>query len=133
MLKGKVAIYDCYAPSDEEVKNKYYKYIAAMEKEIESNPKYELVGTFHDDCSEATPIAERLEFRKVVEKVRNNEVDVLACMSRSVFGRNLVNTLAVVHSLEDSGVRVKFGSEILESSGIDIDVMSEGNELQRDV
>lgn len=115
MSKSKVAIYDCYSSCDEELKNKYYQYIADFEKGIESNPKYELVGTFLDTCSEATSIEERLEFRKVVEKAKNNEVDILACISKDIFGRSLVTTLAVVHSLEDSGVSVKFGSEIFDS------------------
>lgn len=117
MSKSRVAIYDCNFSCSDEAKNKYNNYIADMEKGIVSCPEYKFVGTFLDVCSESTPIDERTEFRKVVEKVKDNEVDILVCLSKSVFGRNLVKSLAVFHYLEDSGVSVKFGSEIFEHSG----------------
>lgn len=121
MSKSRVIIYDCYVPYDEETKQKHFEKVDAMQKEIESySEDYEIIGRFFDTCSATTPLNERPEFQKVMEKVNTLAVDMIATVSMKYFSRSIEDTMSAIKTFQEKGVSLNCNAEHFDSFHIEI-------------
>lgn len=121
MSKCRAIIYDCYVPHNEETKQKHFEKVDAMQKEIESySEDYEIVGRFFDTCSATTPLDERPEFQKVMEKVNTLAVDMIATVSMKYFSRSVEDTMSAIKTFQEKGVNLNCNAEGFDSHHIEI-------------
>ena len=91
-----------------------------MEKEIQSYPEYEIIGKFFDECSATTPLNERPQFQKVMEKVNTLAVDMIATVSMKYFSRSVEDTMSAIKTFQEKGVRLNCNEEHFDSLHIEI-------------
>ena len=120
MDKCRVVIYDCFVPLNEQTKVKHFEKIESMEKEIQNYPEYEIIGKFFDECSATTPMNDRPEFQKVMEKVNTLAVDMIATVSMKYFSRSVEDTMAAVKTFQEKGVSLNCNAEHFDSFHIEI-------------
>ena len=120
MDKCRIAIYDCYVPSNDEAKKLHIDKIDDMKKEIGQYSEYRIVAEFSDECSATTPLLERPGYQKVMELVDTYKVDMIVSVSMKNFSRNLEDTLSVLQTLKDKGVTLKCPSDNFDSGHIEM-------------
>lgn len=77
--------------------------------------KYVLYKSYIDDGISGTKAYKRIEWLKMLEDGKNKKYDILLCKSYSRFGRNMIETLGAIKELRESGVRIIFIEDSLDS------------------
>ena len=120
LKKKKVCAYCRISSTNEHqlssIDNQYEYYT----KLLSSNPNYEFIGIFGDERT-GTSIEQRKQFNLMIELARMREIDIIYTKSISRFGRNLVDTLSIIHEMRELGVVIYFEKENLRSCDTEID------------
>lgn len=85
---------------------------------IESNPQYEMVKIYSDEGISGTSIEKRKGFIEMIENAKAGNIDLILTKSISRFGRNIVDILTTLQSLNDlpNPVAVIFEQEGINTS-----------------
>ena len=110
MLKVKVAIYcrvsTAHADQIESLKNQIHQYKQMVKRHLD----WELVDVYADIKSGKNTTA-RVEFQRMLSDCYDHKIDLIITKSLSRFGRNTVDTLAVINKLRSLLVDVYFEVE----------------------
>lgn len=92
-----------------EVQTQYYA------ERIAKNPEWTLVKVYADRGISGTSLKHRDEFNKMIRACREGRIDLILVKSVSRFGRNIVDTLRVVRSLQQRGVGIIFEEQSIDT------------------
>lgn len=96
--------------------------VTYYENLIKSNPDYEFVGIFADRGITGTT-DNRPEFQRMIDKARNEEIDLIITKSISRFARNTTVMLETVRELKSINVEVRFEKENINTLSGDGELM----------
>ncbi len=87
-------------------------------KLIRSNPSWHFVGVYSDRGKTGTKIEHRTGFQKMIRHALDGKIDLILCKSISRFARNVLSTIDTIRILTDSGVRVIFEKENIDTADL---------------
>jgi len=96
--------------------------ISAYERSIQSNPAYEFAGVFADQGISGY-CGKRPEFRKMIQKAKSGEIDLIITKSISRFARNTTVLLEVTRELRQMGVAIYFEEQNINTLSGDGEMM----------
>ena len=83
---------------------------------IENNPRYHFSGLYCDEGISGTQVHNRVEFKKMMEDAKSGKIDLILTKDISRFGRNIVDILTALQTLDTLNPPVPV---IFETNGID--------------
>jgi len=89
---------------------------------ISENPNWENAGIFLERAT-GLNLHERPEFRRMIRLCQKKKIDLILTKSISRFGRNTLDMLQTLRSLNDWGVEVYFEQENIRLSGQHIQML----------
>ena len=78
---------------------------------INNHQDYELVGIYADEGISGTSTKKREQFNKMIKECKARKIDAIITKSISRFARNTLDCLNYVRMLKESGIRVIFEKE----------------------
>ena len=119
--KKRVAAYARVSTDEEDQLNSFRFQIDEYTKRIQDNKDWIFIGMFADQGLSGTQMKKRLEFMKMIELARRQEIDLILVKSISRFSRNTIDVLSLVRELRDLGCIIFFEKENIYSSDPKID------------
>lgn len=90
---------------------------------ILNNPQWKFVGIYADDGFSGTTIVQRKQFKQMLNKALNGQIDIIITKSISRFARNVTDLLSSIHELRVKGVEVIFERENFSTLDMKSDTM----------
>lgn len=118
----RVGIYCRVSTNDAEQLNSLSAQVSALTRLVASTPQWLLVDVYMDIASSKTGSSRR-EFNRMLEDCQSNKLEIIITKSISRFGRDTVETLEALRLMRDSGVRVIFEQENLDTVDTDSELM----------
>ena len=79
------------------------------------NPEWEYCGLYADEGISGTTISERAQFKSMIQKARQGQIDIILVKSISRFSRNVIDALKTLRELKEKNVEVYFEEQDLSS------------------
>ena len=117
-----VGIYCRVSTNDMEQLKSLSTQVSALTRLVASTPQWLLVDVYMDIASSKTGSSRR-EFNRMLEDCQSNKLEIIITKSISRFGRDTVETLEALRLMRDSGVRVIFEQENLDTADTDSELM----------
>lgn len=111
----RVAAYCRVSTAEEAQMNSFEMQVQHFEQEISQNPLYEKVDIYADEGISGTSIGKRKEFQRLIDDCKAGKIDLILTKSISRFGRNIVDILSTLRTLDELKPPV---AVIFESEGI---------------
>jgi len=96
--------------------------VSGLTRLVAATPQWLLVDVYMDIASSKTGSSRR-EFARMLEDCQNHNIELILTKSISRFGRDTVETLEALRLMRDSGVRVIFEQENLDTADTDSELM----------
>ena len=100
-----------------EVQKQYYT------EKIAGNPAWKMAGIYADEGITGTSMKKRDDFKRMLRACREGRVDLILVKSVSRFGRNTVDVMKTVRSLQERGIGVIFEKEGLDTRNMNSELM----------
>lgn len=117
-----VGIYCRVSTNDTEQLKSLSAQVSALTRLVASTTQWLLVDVYMDIASSKTGSSRR-EFNRMLEDCQSNKLEIIITKSISRFGRDTVETLEALRVMKDSGVRVIFEQEDLDTADTDSELM----------
>ena len=117
-----VGIYCRVSTNDTEQLKSLSAQVSALTRLVASTTQWLLVDVYMDIASSKTGSSRR-EFNRMLEDCQSNKLETIITKSISRFGRDTVETLEALRVMKDSGVRVIFEQEDLDTADTDSELM----------
>jgi len=118
----RVGIYCRVSTNDAEQLNSLAVQVSALTRLTASTPQWLLVDVYIDIASSKTG-SSRKEFARMLDDCKSKKLEIIITKSISRFGRDTVEALEALRLMRDSGVRVIFEQEVLDTADTDNDLM----------
>ena len=118
----RVGIYCRVSTNDAEQLNSLAVQVSALTRLTASTPQWLLVDVYIDIASSKTG-SSRKEFARMLDDCKSKKLEIIITKSISRFGRDTVETLEALRLMRDSGVRVIFEQESLDTADTDSELM----------
>lgn len=100
-----------------EVQTSYYT------EKIANNPEWKMVRIYADEGISGTSLRKREDFKRMIRACREGKIDLILVKSVARFGRNIVDILRTVRSLQERGVGVIFEKEGIDTRKMNSEMM----------
>lgn len=100
-----------------EVQKEYYT------EKITGNPAWKMAGIYADEGITGTSMKKRDDFKRMLRACREGRIDLILVKSLSRFGRNTVDVMKTVRSLQERGIGVIFEKEGLDTRNMSSELM----------
>lgn len=117
-----VGIYCRVSTNDIEQLKSLSSQVSALTRLVASTTQWLLVDVYMDIASSKTGSSRR-EFNRMLEDCQSNKLKIIITKSISRFGRDTVEMLEALRVMKDSGVRVIFEQEDLDTADTDSELM----------
>lgn len=117
-----VGIYCRVSTNDTEQLKSLSAQVSALTRLVASTTQWLLDDVYMDIASSKTGSSRR-EFNRMLEDCQSNKLEFIITKSISRFGRDTVETLEALKVMKDSGVRVIFEQEDLDTADTDSELM----------
>ena len=117
-----VGIYCRVSTNDIEQLKSLSSQVSALTRLVASTSRWLLVDVYMDIASSKTGSSRR-EFNRMLEDCQSNKLKIIITKSISRFGRDTVEMLEALRVMKDSGVRVIFEQEDLDTADTDSELM----------
>ena len=117
-----VGIYCRVSTNDSEQLKSLSAQVSALTRLVASTSRWLLVDVYMDIASSKTGSSRR-EFNRMLEDCKSNKLEIIITKSISRFGRDTVETLEALKVMKNSGVRVIFEQESLDTADTDSELM----------
>ena len=117
-----VGIYCRVSTNDAEQLNSLAVQVSALTRLTASTPQWLLVDVYIDIASSKTG-SSRKEFARMLDDCKSKKLEIIITKSISRFGRDTVEALEALRLMRDSGVRVIFEQESLDTADTDSELM----------
>lgn len=118
----RVGIYCRVSTNDAEQLNSLAVQVSALTRLTASTPQWLLVDVYMDIASSKTG-SSRKEFARMLDDCKSKKLEIIITKSISRFGRDTIETLEALRLMRDSGVRVIFEQENLDTADTDSELM----------
>ena len=118
----RVGIYCRVSTNDAEQLNSLAVQVSALTRLTASTPQWLLVDVYIDIASSKTG-SSRKEFARMLDDCKSKKLEIIITKSISRFGRDTVEALEALRLMRDSGVRVIFEQESLDTADTDSELM----------
>ena len=118
----RVGIYCRVSTNDTEQLNSLAIQVSALTRLVAATPQWLLVDVYIDIASSKTG-SSRKEFARMLDDCKSKKLEIIITKSISRFGRDTVETLEALRLMRDSGVRVIFEQESLDTADTDSELM----------
>ena len=114
----RVAAYCRVSTAEEAQVGSFEMQVQHFKAVIENNPNYRLVKIYTDEGISGTPLNKRIGFQEMIEDAKMGKIDLILTKSISRFGRNIVDILTTLRTLDNLNppVAVNFESEGINTS-----------------
>ncbi len=112
--KTQVAAYIRVSSTMKTQDESYENQAAYYEKQIGSNPEWELAGIYGEKVS-GTHAQNRDEFQRLITDALDGKIDLILCKSVSRWARNVVDGLNSIKLLTGRGVHIYFEQECIDT------------------
>ena len=121
-LEKNVGIYCRVSTSERDQLNSLSAQISALTRAISHVSQWKLSDTFIDIAS-AKGDSPRREFERMIQECVAHRISVILTKSISRFGRDTVDTLTALNRMKNSGVRVIFEEENIDTDDVDSNLL----------
>ena len=121
-LEKNVGIYCRVSTSERDQLNSLSAQISALTRAISHVSQWKLSDTFIDIAS-AKGDSPRREFERMIQECEAHRISVILTKSISRFGRDTVDTLTALNRMKNSGVRVIFEEENIDTDDVDSNLL----------
>ena len=121
-LEKNVGIYCRVSTSERDQLNSLSAQISTLTRAISHVSQWKLSDTFIDIAS-AKGDSPRREFERMIQECEAHRISVILTKSISRFGRDTVDTLTALNRMKNSGVRVIFEEENIDTDDVDSNLL----------
>ncbi len=121
--KLRVAAYCRVSSEKDEQLNSFEVQMSHYTEKISSNPEWKFAGLFADEGITGTSMKKRDDFKRMLRACREGRIDLILVKSVSRFGRNTVDVMKTVRSLQSRNIGVIFEKENLDTRHMNSELM----------
>lgn len=121
-IEKNVGIYCRVSTADKDQLSSLSNQISALTRTVSHVEQWRLADTFVDIASAKTA-SPRKEFERMLRECEAHNISVILTKSISRFGRDTLDTLQAIRRLQNSGTRVIFEQENIDTDNLDSEMM----------
>lgn len=119
----RVAAYCRVSSKKDEQEHSFEVQKAYYTEKITKNPEWKMAGIYADEGITGTSMRKRDDFKRMLRACREGRIDLILVKSVSRFGRNTVDVMKTVRSLQERGIGVIFEKEGLDTRNMNSELM----------
>lgn len=119
----RVAAYCRVSSKKDEQEHSFEVQKAYYTEKITKNPEWKMAGIYADEGITGTSMKKRDDFKRMLRACREGRIDLILVKSVSRFGRNTVDVMKTVRSLQERGIGVIFEKEGLDTRNMNSELM----------
>ena len=119
----RVAAYCRVSSKKDEQEHSFEVQKAYYTEKIIKNPEWKMAGIYADEGITGTSMKKRDDFKRMLRACREGRIDLILVKSVSRFGRNTVDVMKTVRSLQERGIGVIFEKEGLDTRNMNSELM----------
>lgn len=119
----RVAAYCRVSSKKDEQEHSFEVQKAYYTEKITKNPEWKMAGIYADEGITGTSMKKRDDFKRMLRACREGRIDLILVKSVARFGRNTVDVMKTVRSLQERGIGVIFEKEGLDTRNMNSELM----------